>query len=725
MTILRTLRPVPTFHTTTIAALAALLLPAAASAQPLADRIPQDALLYVGWRGADHLGPQYEGSHLKAVLDASDFRRLIDESVPRLMQKLGRADKEVAEVTGVISAIGAPMWRHPSAVYFGGLDLAHPDFPFPKLAFLCDAGADGKKLHETITNLVARAGQPNIPLRVEEKDGLVVVVLGSNVEISATKKPVIPLAGRKEFTRSLAQVGKDPVAVVYLDIEDATTQIGEALNRFAPDEVKQRWPVIKEATGIAGLKRAVWTGSFDGKDWTNQAFVEAPEPRTSLVKVLFDARPMSRDLLSAVPRTATMAATLQFDLGGLLGEVRTMVRKLDAQASADFEQGLDRIKQVIGMDLQQDVLDSLGTEWALYSDPRTGGTGILGLTVVNRLKDPAKAEKALTALEKLANDAFKEATARDRMTVAFTTTKVGQTTIHYLAVPAVAPGWAVRDGNLYVGVYPQTVAAAADHVAAKGRSILENEDFQAVQKRLGVTDPASVQFTDLPKVAADGYQDILMSAQAYLGLADLFGAQTPALTVPPLAKLLPHVAPAGAATWVDKDGWHMKQVMPFPGSEFLGAGAAGGLVTVVQAMAIGGVAPRAVVREQHQAAMQRGAANLRQVGLAMMVYANTHQGAFPKSLGELVLTGDLPAEACLDPAKGRAVPALDREGLAAWVDQNTDYVYLGAGKKDPAGATTVLVHEKIRPDSVQVQILFGDGHVEWLPVDRARQVIGK
>src|SRR5262245_32673120 len=51
-------------------ALAVLILAARfAAAQPLADRLPSDALLYIGWAGSDKLGEAYSKSHLKGVLD--------------------------------------------------------------------------------------------------------------------------------------------------------------------------------------------------------------------------------------------------------------------------------------------------------------------------------------------------------------------------------------------------------------------------------------------------------------------------------------------------------------------------------------------------------------------------------------------------------------------------------------------------------------------------------
>ena len=58
-----------------------------AAGQPLADHVPQDALVYVGWAGAEHLGPGFDQSNLKAFLDASNIRELINESLPRLFEK--------------------------------------------------------------------------------------------------------------------------------------------------------------------------------------------------------------------------------------------------------------------------------------------------------------------------------------------------------------------------------------------------------------------------------------------------------------------------------------------------------------------------------------------------------------------------------------------------------------------------------------------------------------
>src|SRR5258705_8275498 len=126
-----------------------------ARAQPLADRVPADALIYVGWSGSETMGPGYAGSHLEAVLKESKFTDLVNVSIPKVLAKIGATDREAAQITGLVTAIAAPMWRHPSAFYFGGIDPpARPNQPpSPPIALVCDAGAEGKALADQLRNV--------------------------------------------------------------------------------------------------------------------------------------------------------------------------------------------------------------------------------------------------------------------------------------------------------------------------------------------------------------------------------------------------------------------------------------------------------------------------------------------------------------------------------------------------------------------------------------------
>jgi len=60
------------------------------------------------------------------------------------------------------------------------------------------------------------------------------------------------------------------------------------------------------------------------------------------------------------------------------------------------------------------------------------------------------------------------------------------------------------------------------------------------------------------------------------------------------------------------------------------------------------------------------------------------------------------------------------------VNANSSYVYKGAGKTNAAGAEEVMLHEKNdNHDEDGMNILYGDGHVEWWAMPAAQQQIQK
>src|SRR5690242_10989590 len=107
-------------------------------AQPLADRVPADAIVYVGWRGAENM-PGYSESHLKAILDQSNVAAVFNEMVPQLIQRAAQQNAQAGAALNAITGIGSPLWKHPTAFFFAGMDFTKPQ-PVPRLGILCKAG---------------------------------------------------------------------------------------------------------------------------------------------------------------------------------------------------------------------------------------------------------------------------------------------------------------------------------------------------------------------------------------------------------------------------------------------------------------------------------------------------------------------------------------------------------------------------------------------------------
>jgi prepilin-type processing-associated H-X9-DG protein len=122
--------------------------------------------------------------------------------------------------------------------------------------------------------------------------------------------------------------------------------------------------------------------------------------------------------------------------------------------------------------------------------------------------------------------------------------------------------------------------------------------------------------------------------------------------------------------------------------------------------------------------------NLRQIGQGMLLYANDHNGQYPPDLGTMLKELDMNPQVLICPSSGNDVPADVLAGgpdmIAVWANQSSDFEYLGAGLKNDTPPDQVLACDKSEHHgSAGINLLFGDGHVEWLTMDAARQAVDR
>src|SRR5690349_4205475 len=70
-----------------MAVAAVVVGPVVVRGQALADRVPEDALVFVSWSGSEGMGAGFGGSNLKAFLEASNVPQLMNDYFPKLLQK--------------------------------------------------------------------------------------------------------------------------------------------------------------------------------------------------------------------------------------------------------------------------------------------------------------------------------------------------------------------------------------------------------------------------------------------------------------------------------------------------------------------------------------------------------------------------------------------------------------------------------------------------------------
>ena len=343
--------------------------------------------------------------------------------------------------------------------------------------------------------------------------------------------------------------------------------------------------------------------------------------------------------------------------------------------------------------------------------------------MINRLAKPQEAERALGKVELVADNMVNAQLQQQKINIGFDTTKIGNATIHYVALPAISPSWTVTDGNLYMGLYPQMVAEASAQVSSKGKSLLDNPSFTALRKKLGAEKASGFMYSDLPQTINDSYPFLLMISQAAVGLGEMAGIKAPPMVLPPLSKIRQHISPAAEFFWSDDAGWHARSSSPFPCAEILGSQAG----AIMALPLVAGVAMPATYRARARAQQVQGGNNLRQIGNAIQMYVVDH-AKYPTDFGPLLAENKLSLDTLVSSHAGTQVPPDVRKGTpddqANWANSRSDFVYLGGELKAGADRTAILVYE--RPDGRPgMNMLFADGHVEWIEVEAARQMIEK
>lgn len=106
----------------------------------------------------------------------------------------------------------------------------------------------------------------------------------------------------------------------------------------------------------------------------------------------------------------------------------------------------------------------------------------------------------------------------------------------------------------------------------------------------------------------------------------------------------------------------------------------------------------AVAREIAQAVHVRSAANMRQIMLACMMYANARNNQPPPDLATIFKTQDIFPDVAIDPLHP---------------EEKNGYVYIPPLKGDLGPNSTLAVLYEAWPEGLNVA--FADGHVEWLP----------
>jgi prepilin-type processing-associated H-X9-DG protein len=119
-------------------------------------------------------------------------------------------------------------------------------------------------------------------------------------------------------------------------------------------------------------------------------------------------------------------------------------------------------------------------------------------------------------------------------------------------------------------------------------------------------------------------------------------------------------------------------------------------------------------------------ANLRHIGLTLLLYIDNHNGRYPDDLGSLVVTeGDAP-QCYVLPYMENEVPinwqAMSPQAQREWINNKSAFTYIGKSLEygqDYSSKTSltfpqiVVAYQTVQPSAVGTNILYFDSHVEF------------
>jgi prepilin-type processing-associated H-X9-DG protein len=120
------------------------------------------------------------------------------------------------------------------------------------------------------------------------------------------------------------------------------------------------------------------------------------------------------------------------------------------------------------------------------------------------------------------------------------------------------------------------------------------------------------------------------------------------------------------------------------------------------------IAP-ALLETKAKAARYACATNLKGIGMALMIYANDHNDEFPPDLETLISKAEMSAQGLVCPA----------------TMLKDSYIYRGASITLDDTPWMITVYEKSGNHNGGRNVLFLDGHVEWVEEERFQELIKK
>jgi len=422
-----------------------------ASAQDVPERLLSgDSQIYIRWDGTDRHQDAYKQTALNKVMQGDLGQLLTSMLTDEKQQHLIKLAHTLGS-HGLVVGIELRKIDPPEMQLIAVLPDAKTQWMplFGTLNWVADEIGAPLKEMEVQKRTVYQIPVPNGPMKVafwkEGKEAVLIVGTDSAADVvkrwdsKATRLTDHPLYKKveafKEFKSALR--GFVDVAALVKLAGTASPDVGKVLTQL----------------GLDSFKDLTFHYGFDGTATRSVVILEVPGPRKGLAR-LVGGEPFTLKDLPAMPNDMSGFTALRFDALALWDGSIELIQKLMPPGELDrFKRDLAQINDVLGVNLSNDIIGSLGTLMVTYASP-TDGAHVFGQTLALQVKDAKKLEKSLdTALDNLAKASGGQMQVKQRNYRGTTLKQIYVRDRHFWIVPS----FALTREWLVIGLYPQPV----------------------------------------------------------------------------------------------------------------------------------------------------------------------------------------------------------------------------------------------------------------------------
>ena len=406
---------------------------AAARAEDVAQLVPGDAALYIGW--SQWLTPDSPELRMQQKLIAAVAKAATQPSAtseePTWLPPLFEIIEPLQTGSGGIGVFDVKLVANEPQID-AALVVAGPDareLPDAVHKFFAVAvGAEHVERHVVQDAALECAHLEDIPLLPVwgmHKEYFILALgdsaMGKVIDCIEKRAPSLAAADEFAFDRKKVETqAAGSHFCIYADVQRIVAR-GRELAQQAMGELP---PTVDQALNELGLtairSKYVEIGALDGHP-RMMAFAHVAGAKRGLLK-FWDQKPLTDDDLKIVPKDAYWAEVSNLDLAGLWSEALRVFEALAPDKLPLVQGPLAMSTQMLGFSITDDFLPAFGDTWALFDAPEHGGILLSGTVLVAEARNADALQGMLKRLVELVAPFAREGDALGIM-------KIGEITI--------------------------------------------------------------------------------------------------------------------------------------------------------------------------------------------------------------------------------------------------------------------------------------------------------